>query len=446
MTAKIMVVDDKKTNLLLLEHKLSNEFYSVISTANSLSAVDLAKQHLPDVILLDVVMPGLSGIEVCEQLKASAVVGHIPVLLLSALDAKADRVSGLQVGADDFLTVPINDIVLFMRLKSLIRVKTLLDELRMRSETVAMLLKQIPVPPQNAIDVTHARVLVVEDDHGQSDRIKEVLSERYSVTVARNLEETQQHLEADDPFDVMIVNSYLRGQDGIKLASYVKSRDATRHLPVILMLSENNTQAMLRALQLGINDYLTTPIDPNELLARVQTQVRRKKYKESLRASYRSKESAALIDEVSGVFNTQYFRAHLNGEVAYAHHTGKPLSLMMLDVKKFESINQNLGSAGGDLVLRAIAHKIMDATRTADSVMRHDEDSFALILPDTDAIGAQIVAERIRRACERLPLHIKNQLSAVEINFNLGIAAYEPHGERFTTETLEARALENLRK
>lgn len=444
MTAKIMVVDDNPTNLLLLTHKLSNEMYSVITTDNPKMALELAKQHLPDVILLDVVMPGMNGIQVCEQLKNSAEVGHIPVLLLSALDAKSDRVDGLQVGADDFLTVPINDIVLFMRLKSLIRIKTLLDELRMRSQTVATLLK-LPTPAApSAINIAHARVLVVEDDHGQSDRIVEVLGANYSVIVAKTLDETLQHINGGESFDLMIVNSYLRTGDGIKLAAYVKGLQPARHLPIILMLSEANTQAMLRALQLGMNDYLCTPIDANELLARVQTQIRRKKYKESLRGSYRSKESVALLDEVSGVFNRAYFEEHLKSEVAYAHQTGKHLSLMLLDLKKFASVNQQLGDAGGDKVLHAIAAKIMDATRTADIAMRYENDCFGLILPDTDYIGAEIVAERIRRSCSRTSFHIKDQLVAVETSLNIGIASFDPKAGRVSEESLKALAMQNL--
>src|SRR5438552_7014312 len=132
MTARVLVVDDVELNVKLLEAKLASEYFEVLSADNGPRALDLADAELPDIILLDVMMPRMDGFEVCRRLKANSRTSDIPVVMVTALSDVADRLHGLEVGADDFLTKPVNDIALFARVRSLVRLKRMMDELRLR--------------------------------------------------------------------------------------------------------------------------------------------------------------------------------------------------------------------------------------------------------------------------------------------------------------------------
>ncbi|MCH2547552.1 MAG: response regulator, partial [Alphaproteobacteria bacterium] len=112
MSALILVVDDTPANVMLLEAKLSNEYYDVVTAEDGFQAIKQAKEHSPDLILLDVMMPGMDGFETCRKMKADPEISHIPVVMVTALNSPEDRVNGLQAGADDFLTKPIDDAAL----------------------------------------------------------------------------------------------------------------------------------------------------------------------------------------------------------------------------------------------------------------------------------------------------------------------------------------------
>ena len=108
MTARILVVDDIEANVRLLQAKLEAEYYEVLTAPDGPTALIVAAAEKPDIILLDVMMPGMDGFTVCRHLKDDVETRHIPVVLLTALDGRADRVAGLEAGADDFLTKPIS--------------------------------------------------------------------------------------------------------------------------------------------------------------------------------------------------------------------------------------------------------------------------------------------------------------------------------------------------
>ena len=134
MSARILVVDDVDINVKLLGAKLASEYFEVISAYNGVTALELAETESPDIILLDVMMPRMDGFEVCSRLKANPATADIPVVMVTALSDVADRLRGLEAGADDFLTKPVNDIALFARVRSLVRLKRMMDELRLREE------------------------------------------------------------------------------------------------------------------------------------------------------------------------------------------------------------------------------------------------------------------------------------------------------------------------
>ena len=139
MTARILIVDDLLPNIKLLEARLTAEYFDVLSATNGPEALALCREDRCDIVLLDVMMPGMDGFEVCRRLKADPATAHLPVVMVTALDQPADRVRGLEAGADDFLTKPVDEVALIARVRSLARLKVMLDELRARADTSASL-------------------------------------------------------------------------------------------------------------------------------------------------------------------------------------------------------------------------------------------------------------------------------------------------------------------
>ena len=135
MSARVLIVDDIPVNVRLLKAKLSAEYYDVITAGSGAEALELIRSETPDIVLLDVMMPEMDGFEVCRRVRADPATALLPVIMVTALNEQSDRVMGLEAGADDFLTKPVRDMALFARLRSLLRVKMLLDELRLREET-----------------------------------------------------------------------------------------------------------------------------------------------------------------------------------------------------------------------------------------------------------------------------------------------------------------------
>src|SRR5260370_25735616 len=146
MSAGILVVDDVPANVKLLEARLSAEYFDVLTATNGAEALDICSRAECDIILLDVMMPDMDGFEVCRRLKSSPATHFIPVVIITALDSPADRVRGLEAGADDFLTKPVSDVVLIARVRSLTRLKMMTDELRMRAITSLEIGMEAPEP------------------------------------------------------------------------------------------------------------------------------------------------------------------------------------------------------------------------------------------------------------------------------------------------------------
>jgi adenylate cyclase len=126
--AKVLVVDDTPNNVKLLADLLAVKGYAVVTAANGEEALAKLAANRPDLVLLDVMMPGLSGYDVCRRIRADAATALLPVVLVTSLDPAQERVHGIEAGADDFLSKPINQAELFARVRSLLRVKSLQDE------------------------------------------------------------------------------------------------------------------------------------------------------------------------------------------------------------------------------------------------------------------------------------------------------------------------------
>jgi two-component system cell cycle response regulator len=416
VTARILVVDDILTNQRLLEAKLLNEYYEVALAGSGPEALQVVQRWMPDVVLLDVMMPGMDGYEVCRRLKADPETAHIPVVMVTALTDQSERVRGLEAGADDFLSKPVDDATLFVRLRALLRMKQVLDAWRLRAETARDLGFEPPPGPSDS--VAGARALVVDEDAAEAATIARVLSEDgLEVTRCADPVDAWERLGTGG-FDVLLLSLSLDGVDALRLASRLRAQQATAELPLVLVGEPAQRKLMLRGFDLGANDNLIRPVDPNELRARVRNQIRRKRYQERLRADLDRSLEMAVTDPLTGLRNRRYVRRHLRGLLA-----ASAAAVLVLDVDHFKSVNDTYGHNIGDRVLREVAERMRNHLRAVDVVARYGGEEFLVVMSGGSMDDALHVAERLRQAVASVPMEAEGR--RIQVTASVGVAAAE---------------------
>ena len=420
MTARVLVVDDILSNIKLLEAKLTAEYFEVLTASSGEQALTRVAAELPDIVLLDVMMPGMDGFEVCRRIKSNPKIAHIPIIMVTALDQPSDRVTGLDAGADDFLTKPVDDFALFARVRSLVRLKMMTDELRMREETgQSMGLADAAVTMVEPDP--HGRILIVEDRPESVAWFRGGLEQKNKLVDVSNFDEALVRARGGD-FDLIVVSLGIRNFDGLRLCSHLRSLPEVRNSPILVLVSEGESRKLIQALDMGVNDYLMRPVDRNELLARVRTQLRKKRYSDKLRHNVQLSLEMAITDPLTGLHNRRYMSSHLDTLMRSAS-AAKPISFLILDIDYFKAVNDTHGPDVGDEVLREFANRISANVRGIDLACRHGGEEFVVVMPDTDGGFAFTVAERLRQSIESTPIKISRAPNALNITVSIGIAS-----------------------
>jgi two-component system, cell cycle response regulator len=423
VTAKILVVDDIPANVKLLEARLQAEYFQVVTALNGPDALAICAEGGVDLILLDIMMPGMDGFEVCTRLKADPSTAHIPVVIVTALDQPADRIRGLEAGADDFLTKPANDLQLMSRVKSLVRLKTLTDELRLRAETTRSIGIDELLSGRAVVTHERARLLLIDERPVSIERLQKTLRNECDLEVATD-PQAGFFQAVEKNYDCVLLATGFSNFDPLRICSQMRSLDRTRFLPILLVAEQGEDDRIARALELGVNDYVIRPVDPQELIARIRTQVRRKRFNDALRQSVVQTIEMAVTDGLTGLHNRRYLETHLGIMFDRAVSRGKPLSYMITDIDRFKSINDTFGHDGGDAVLREFANLLRRQVRGADLVCRYGGEEFVVVMPDTDPEVAARVAERVRAAVAERAFDLPSG-RVVPVTVSVGISSLE---------------------
>ena len=436
MTARVLVVDDILANVKLLEARLNAEYFEVLTARSGEEALAVVHASPVDVVLLDVMMPGMDGFEVCRQIKSASATAQLPIIMVTALDQASDKVRGLQAGADDFLTKPVDDIALITRVKNLARLKALSDEMMLRMATSADFKQLQSGEIAGLTEKIAGRILLVEDQPRAAGRILSWLQAPNSIDVEPDLQVAMLRL-AEQPYDLLIVSLSLANADGLRLCGQVRSLERTRHLPIIVVVQSSEEARLLRALDMGVNDYLTRPIDKSELAARVRTQIKRKRHCDYLRDRLEESVELAVTDALTGLNNRRYMEAHLKALAGAALSAGQPLSVLLVDVDNFKAINDTHGHAAGDTILRELAARFRRNTRAIDTACRLGGEEFVVLMPATSLADAVQIGERVRLSIASELFYI-NRDSKIPVTASVGVASLEGSGD--TLEALLARA------
>ncbi|MBT5667000.1 MAG: diguanylate cyclase, partial [Rhodospirillaceae bacterium] len=291
-------------------------------------------------------------------------------------------------------------------------------------------------------DATNARVLILDDNAVAAAQAVETLKwDQNEVATATTVEDAYA-MSIDEDFDLIIVNLDLSEQDALRLCSHLRSTDKTRQIPILLVVEEDEIERLAKGFDLGINDYLIKPIDPNELLARARTQIRRWRYQGRLRSNYERSIEMALTDSLTGLYNRRYLMAHLDGQLKRMQLSEKAMSLMMFDIDFFKSVNDTHGHGVGDEVLRELAVRVTKNLRSFDTVARYGGEEFVVVMPDTDLGIAMSVAERLRANVAGEPFKVSAPVGELSITLSIGVT--RALGVDDTTDALIGRADEAL--
>ncbi len=424
MPGRILIVDDTASNRLILRAKLSSAYYDVLLAENGTQALEMARREQPDMILLDVMMPDLDGHQVCKLLKADREMAHIPVIMVTGANSTEERLKGLEAGADDFLTKPVNDLALFARVRNLMRTKVMFDELRLRDSTSRDLGLGDFLDGIDDADATPGTVMIVPPDlatgHGWGQKLNATLGVQVIETSGEREAANLGLLERPDVY--VVHHRLMAGGDGLRLVSALRARTETRHSAIILIVAQDGLAAAAQGLELGASDYIIEPFDMNEMVARLRSQMRRKKLSDQLRTNVRAGLKLAVIDPLTGLFNRRYATQHMSGIIERSQASGQPFAVMIMDLDRFKSVNDRWGHDAGDAVLTEFSRRLRENVRGVDLVARLGGEEFLLVMPDTTAETAAAAAERVRIAVENVPFAIPGESAVIHVTVSIGAA------------------------
>jgi two-component system cell cycle response regulator len=394
---KVLIVDDEPLSVKLLAAKLPPDQYTTIRAYNGEEALEKVAEEFPDVILLDIMMPGISGYEVTERLKVDPQTRDIPVILVTALDGTQDKLMGLRVGADEFLNKPVDTAELLARLKSLLRLKEYQEQLkaRVQSQTVFTTSTAHERSIREKIDLPF--ILVVEDSDKDAALIQRYLQEEpYHTDLTRDGEGAISRAQQEE-IDLIVLDAFLPGMDGFEVCRLLKEAKETRNIQIIFVTCLLDIEGKIRAIDLGADDFLVKPINADEFRARVKALVKKKAYLDRLHVNYETAVHSAITDKLTGLYNHGYFKHFLELEIKRSARQGHSVALIMIDIDDFKHYNDTLGHLAGDEILKEVGHLIRENIREVDLGVRYGGEEFAVVLPNVDMKGAVKTADRIRQ-------------------------------------------------
>ncbi|WP_084418565.1 PleD family two-component system response regulator [Henriciella litoralis] len=436
MSARILVVDDILANRRLMKAKLEAKYYSVLLAENGHQALEMAQSEMPDIILLDVMMPGMDGYEVCRRLKENNDTAHIPIVMLTALSEASDRVRGLNAGADDFLTKPVDDFALMARLSALSRYNAVTSELRQREAS------GVRSGAFNDDEIDSLRrevnVLVVDTNPHNIKRMRGPLEAAgHSVFTLEEAEELR--ARGDKRLDIVVLGLSHQSYDPLRLCAHLRTSEATRALSIIVSVDQNDREIAARALELGASDVIQQPMFEEELLARINTQTKRARYVEILRNRVDRGLELSVIDQLTGLYNRRYMNNQLAQWMKRSAVGGTPMSVVACDIDHFKRVNDEYGHDAGDLVLQEFAERLLANVRPKDIVCRPGGEEFLVIMPETTGDLACSAGERIRRAIAADPFVVDPRQGAmIDVTVSAGVATFA--GENDTAADMLKRA------
>lgn len=448
MSIRVLAVDDLQANLKLLSARLTAEYYTVKTLTAGLDTLEYCRNHPIDVVLLDIVMPGLDGFETCRALKSDPLTRDIPIILLTALKDEASRIKGLNAGADDFLSKPVNDVALISRIRNLASQKQTLED--MRTHSMNAFRKDVDAAnegdgfdegDESLDDGRNGQVLVFDDDQTSADKVFRSLSVEQGIKTVSTEEAAFAALSASD-WDAVVVSLDVNSSDPLSFLSKLKAPLEYRHLPTLVVGKPEDEKRLQRSFDLGATNYVIAPYPERELAARIRREVYRHRMLRELRLEVENTLELAVIDPLTGLQNRRFLERQMSTLIDQSLRYQRDLSVMIMDIDKFKAINDVHGHAVGDVVLKEISHRIRRSLRGSDLACRFGGEEFVCVLAETELDVAFLAAERLRKEIESVPFIINDDGTQITVTASFGITQYK--GRKDNADSMLKRADEAL--
>ena len=443
MPGRILIVDDVATNRIVMKVKLSAARYDVVPASSGEEALRIAREGRVDIVIMDMMMPGMTGAEACRRLREDPATATIPVILVTASDDADARMEGLSAGADDFLAKPVDEVALLARVRSLLRSRDEERDFEARGGRLLELAaggagggfaeaggqagfatRAAPATPTAAPSDGTIAILAGPDARWatlQRERLRPVFRE--AVTLLGRDEALA--LQPGEAPDLFLVDADLHGaNEGLRLMSELRSRQASRHAAFVMLLPQGDSDRAATALDLGAADVVHHPFPAGEVAMRIRTQLARKKRADRMRDTLDTGLRMAVIDPLTGLHNRRYGLGHLDRVAARCRAQGLRAGVILMDIDHFKSVNDTYGHPVGDRVLARVAQVLAQNLRSEDLVARIGGEEFLAVLPDADLAQIRVVAERLRTAVEALRMPISGE-RMLGVTLSLGIAMLE---------------------
>jgi len=425
MPGKILIVDDVATNRIVLKVKLSGARYETVQASTGEEALRQIAQESPDLVLLDVHLPDMNGIEICQRLKSAPATATLPVIVITAFPDPQTRIAALRAGADEFLVKPFDELVLLARLRSLMRTRETDEELQQRESTCHDLGFAEQALPDFALP---ARICLVAESREAAVSWKAALTRflpHDSLYILDRDAALSAAAEPRSPDAYVIAADLSRPGEGLRLMSELRSRTLSRHAVICIALPEAARETAAVALDLGASDLLparlSEPFAAEEAALRLRAQITRKRRHDQLRERVADGLRLALLDPLTGLYNRRYAMPHIARLAERAHLTGRHFAVMVLDIDRFKRVNDTYGHAAGDAALVEVARRLAMNLRQMDLVARVGGEEFLIAMPDTTLENARIAAERLCRVMEETPVALPDG-RAIPITVSIGLA------------------------
>ena len=470
---RLLVVDDDSRNVRLLETILKAAGYAVATADSGLAALEQVERAPPDLVLLDVMMPGMDGFEVVRRLKSAEATKTIPVIMLTALDDRDSRLHALNAGAEDFLTKPVDRPELLTRVRNLLRLKEYGDFLARHNEIletkVAERTRQLErLSRVRAVlsGINAAIVRIRERDELFREACRIAVSEgrfilarvleldsngraRIAATSgsdSRQFQGVVDEYNSDPEHSQSLIALALRGgepQISNDVANDARipgraalTKDGNYSLALLPMVVEKRVAGViiLRAREAGM-------FDEGELRLLLEL-VANLSFALELMDKQKKVDYLAYYDPLTGLANRSLFHERLTQYVHAGKKSQGKLALALMDVERFKMINDSLGRQAGDEFLKQLAGRLARALGAAD-IARIGGDHFAIVVPEIKGrseIGRNL--ERIWRECFTQPFRVNN--TELRVSAKAGIALFPSDGDN--TDMLYAHAEAALKK
>lgn len=421
--AKVLIVDDEIHVRKLLTTLLQSKGYVTLTAGSGEEALTMTEQQPPDLILLDIMMPGMDGYEVARKLKAGKTTCNIPIIMLSALNDQSALLSGLEAGAEDFLNKPVESAELWLRVRNLLRLKAFGDYLKSHNLMLEEQLQQRTIDLQrfrSAIDATGDAIFLIN-----RSTMRLIEFNRSACTV---LGYTANELLLKSPADL---GDASLEQLAALYDQVIAGRGSSEPMETQILCKDGSyipVEIHRQAYKTG-DDWIIVGI-MRDITNRKESDQRMLKM--------------ANYDTLTGLPNRNLFYTTLHMGLTQAALRGWDLAVVTIDIDDFKNINETWGTQVGDQVLVELSQRLSNCLNVSDTLGRMDGDEFAMILMKREGqANTKQMVERIRKAL-RVPFTLGAHDSLMTAS--IGIASYPNDGEEAQTLVKHANTAMNSAK